>query len=444
MVSARHYSTEYVVKGEEAMLSSNQVRVRLSELRTAAENLTTAADRIDSAVSTTNALVDGLMARGFVSPAATVFHSRYLNNVTWMDEWPVHVRDFAEKLREAADEIEAAVGDGGNVETPVDTGSPGNSGHSDGGSPPPYVPPPPIPGTSGTGTSRHSSSSSSSGTSGTSSTGGSGSRRQRQDSSSSSSSSEPEAPPEQAPLQAYMSGVNRPLYDQITQAQAEIGTEQQNLDLLQRRRMQIQEQIDDLTHRLEQAGANTSNARLDAMHAELARVDEQIAASQGRIDDLNAGIADIQARLERVRPGAGADLELIASLEGSRTIDAILNATRQADNSVNCVNWVCSRMPIPPGIPGNAMTWIDNAAAHPEYGITVGTTPLPGSVIVMQPEHSFAHDVFGHVMYVERVENGQIWVTDNFHHEPVLLNNLTDELTGPYIQYMYFPWQTQA
>jgi surface antigen len=101
-------------------------------------------------------------------------------------------------------------------------------------------------------------------------------------------------------------------------------------------------------------------------------------------------------------------------------------------------------MPIPPGIPGNAMTWIDNAIANPEYGITVGNVPLTGSVIVMQPEHSFAHDVFGHVMYVERVENGQIWVTDNFHHQPVLLNDMTDELAGPYIQYMYFPWQTQG
>ena len=101
-------------------------------------------------------------------------------------------------------------------------------------------------------------------------------------------------------------------------------------------------------------------------------------------------------------------------------------------------------MPIPPGIPGNAMTWIDNAAAHPEYGITVGTQPLAGSVIVMQPEHSFANDIFGHVMYVERVENGAIWVTDNNNHTPVLLSSLTDELTGPNIQYMYFPWQTQA
>jgi hypothetical protein len=62
----------------------------------------------------------------------------------------------------------------------------------------------------------------------------------------------------------------------------------------------------------------------------------------------------------------------------------------------------------------------------------------------MQPEHSFANDQFGHVMYVERVENGMIWVTDNNNHTPRLLNDMTDELTGPYIQYMYFPWQTHG
>ena len=437
------------------MSSTQEVRVRLGQLRTAADNLNNAADGIDSAVETTNGIVESLMARGFVSEAATAFHTRFLNNTTWMDEWPGHVREFAIRLTEAADEIEAAVGSDLDVdEIPDSDGQHGNQGQHgnngqghDGGAVPPI---PPVPqgvpgGTSGTsghsgtsgnsGTSGHSSSSSSSGNGGSQ---GSGSQNGAQE------EEEPEAPPEQAPLESYMSGANRQLYDEMEGIQAEVTSEQQNLSFLQTRRQQLQEQLDDLTQRLDEAGASTSNARTDALRAEIELVDGQIAVSEAKIADLQTQITDIQTRLERVRPGAGADLELIASLEGSRTIDAILNATRQADNSVNCVNWVCSRMPIPPGIPGNAMTWIDNAAAHPELGISVGNVPLTGSVIVMQPEHSFAHDVFGHVMYVERVENGAIWVTDNFHHDPVLLTDLTDELSGPNIQYMYFPWQTQG
>jgi hypothetical protein len=259
-----------------------------------------------------------------------------------------------------------------------------------------------------------------------------------------SETGEPETPPEPAPLEAYMSGPNRQLYDQIGESQGQIAAEQENLAALQTRRQAVEEQLNDLTSRLEQAGANTQNARVQALRDEIANIDGAIANSEARITELQTQINDIQTRLERVRPGPGADLDLIASLEGTRTIDAILNATRQADNSINCVNWVCNRMPIPPGIPGNAMTWIDNAMARPELGITVGNLPLAGSVIVMQPEHSFANDQFGHVMYVERVENGMIWVTDNNNHTPVLLQDLTDELTGPNIQYMYFPWQTQG
>ena len=146
-----------------------------------------------------------------------------------------------------------------------------------------------------------------------------------------------------------------------------------------------------------------------------------------------------------VTPGPGADMDLIRSLEGSRTNEAILRATHQADNSVNCVNWVCSRVPIPPGLPTNAKDWVQNAINHPELGITIGDHPLAGSVIVMQPEHGFADDRFGHVMVVERVDaDGTVWVTDNFNHEPVLLSRLTNEVSGPNIQYLYLPWNTQA
>lgn len=448
---------------------TNEVRVRLTQLRDAAENLQIAADNIESAVQTTNGIVESLMARGFVSPAATAFHTQFLNQTTWMDEWPIQVRHVATLLEEAAEALgQAAEGEGetgpgtgtseptdhsmddqgdGGTDPGMDTSEPTDHGMGDQGTPPGGdtapthtggtggVPPiPPAPGGTGgntsptthTGGSSHSSESSEDGEHG------------------SSESDEPETPPEPAPLEAYMSGANRQLYDEIGASQEQIVAEQENLDYLQMRRQAVQEQLNDLTSRLDEAGASTDNARVQALRDEIANIDGDIANSETRITDLQTRISDIQTRLEQVRPGAGADLDLIASLEGTRTIDAILNATRQADNSINCVNWVANRMPIPPGIPGNAMTWIDNAMARPEYGITVGSTPLAGSVIVMQPEHSFANDQFGHVMYVERVENGMIWVTDNNNHAPVLLNDLTSELSGPNIQYMYFPWQTHG
>ena len=436
---------------------TDEVRVRLTQLRDAAENLQTAAENIENAVQTTNGIVESLMARGFVSPAATAFHTNFMSKTTWMDEWPVHVRHVARLLEEAAEALgqaaeAAGTGHGTGTADPTDPGmedhggdgsgtgtgttdpvDPGTGDQGDGGAPIPTptggtggIPPIPPPAPGGTG-------------GGSQGTGGSGSGDHE-----TSETDEPETPPEPAPLEAYMSGPNRQLYDQIGESQEQIVTEQENLDYLQMRRQAVEEQLNDLTARLEEAGGNTDNARVQALRDEIATIDGEIANSETRITDLQTHISDIQTRLELVRPGAGADLDLIASLEGTRTIDAILNATRQADNSINCVNWVCTRMPIPPGIPGNAMTWIDNAMARPELGITVGSTPLAGSVIVMQPDHSFANDQFGHVMYVERVENGMIWVTDNNNHTPRLLQDLTDELTGPNIQYMYFPWQTQG
>jgi hypothetical protein len=250
----------------------NEVRVRLSELRTAAENLNAAADKIDAAVTTTNDLVETLMARGFVSPAASAFHTRFLGKVTWMDEWPIHVREFAERLTEAADEIEEAVG--GTTDTDV----PPDSGHGD-SSPPPHdsggFPAPTPTGTgTGTGTSHQTSHSGYSGTSSGTSTSGSNTsstrrRNQETDIEIEEEEEEPEAPPEPAPLEAYISTANRPLYDQITNAQEQILTEEDNLNLMRTRREALQDQYDDLLARLEDIGGNTSNARLQALLAEI-------------------------------------------------------------------------------------------------------------------------------------------------------------------------------
>ncbi len=426
------------------------LEAKISELRTAADSLETTAGNVRGAVSNAYTLIDGLLALGFQSPAATVFFDTYRRERTVMDTWPEELDRFARSLTQAANAIEEAVQQEMASAGIGDDG--GTGGDSSGGVPPP-VPVPTgggAPGSSGTG-----GSASTGGTGGGSFGGvpftGSGSGSGRSGSTSPAFTAadfdepepEPVGPP--PPLEAYANRSNQELLTQMQQQQAELETTQTNIDRLNTRRGELQTELDDLLARMNSAGGVTPNARIRGLQEQIAGIDAEIAGAEGHIDDLQTSIQDLQTRLERVSPNAGADLDLIASLEDSQTSQAILNATRQADNSVNCVNWVCSRMPIPPGIPNNAYLWPENALAHPEYGIRMGDVPLAGSVMVMQPEHPFADDRFGHVLFVERVDaSGNVWVTDNFNHEPVLLSSLTDVTSGPTVTYMYFPWETQG
>jgi hypothetical protein len=89
--------------------------------------------------------------------------------------------------------------------------------------------------------------------------------------------------------------------------------------------------------------------------------------------------------------------------------------------------------------------WDQAAVQLPQYGITSGDIPLTGSVMVLEPTHSYADDVFGHILYVEKVDHGIVWVTDNLHPDsPVQLTAIMDEISGPNVTYLYFPWHTQA
>jgi surface antigen/cell division protein FtsB/uncharacterized protein YukE len=424
------------------------VQVRLEELRAASESLGITATNIRNAVTTAHGLVDGLLAIGFESPAATAFFTNYRRERTIMDEWPNELDSFSMQLETAADALEEAISqemaaagvDDGEEVVPPTGGS--------AGAPPPFIPPA-SPGGTGTGTgagtgSGHGSSGGSHGSgSGSSGSAGAGAGT----GSGGSSSDEEEAPlPPPPPMDAYVNNRNQLVLDQLNQAQANLETNQTTLGTLEQRRAALVAEYDDLTARMAAAGGGvTPNARMRGLQEQIAALDREIAAATGNVDALNEQINALTERLDRITPGAGADLELISSLEGSQTSQAILNATHNADNSVNCVNYVCNRMPIPPGIPNNAYLWPENAARHPEYGITTGDVPLPGSVLVMQPEHAYGHDVFGHVMYVERVDaDGTIWITDNNYHDPIRLQSLTDEIGGPYMTYMYFPWETGA
>jgi hypothetical protein len=446
------------------------LEARISQLREAAQNLGNASANIRAAVETSHGIVQALHARGFVSPAADQFFALYRRNSSVMNEWPDDLNDFARLLERAADAIEEAQRndskvDGGGGEGPNDPGGGGGSGQGQGqgqdsgGDVLPPVFPPGGSGTGGTGgggSPGHSGSApgqsggtGGSGTGGTgagagggsgSGSGGSGGSGQSgngadEETADSGESAEPAEP------QVFFNQENQKLADQVAAKQTEIGERQTRIAELEGRRGQLQTELDQML----QATGGQETARTRGLRTQLADMEALINGETTSVDQLQKQVDDLQARLEMVTPGPGADMELIQSLEGSRTIDAILNATRQADNSVNCVNWVCSNVPIPPGLPTNAKDWVQNALNHPEFGIKVGDVPLTGSVIVMQPEHSFAHDVFGHVMVVERVDpDGSVWVTDNFNHEPVLLSRLTDEVSGPNIQFLYLPWHTQA
>jgi surface antigen len=109
------------------------------------------------------------------------------------------------------------------------------------------------------------------------------------------------------------------------------------------------------------------------------------------------------------------------------------------------VNYIAGRVPIPGDLAANAHLWDDRAAELTRFGIRVGSEPLTGSILVMETDHPFASDNYGHVMLVESVgSDGSIWVTDNTHPTPVRLSDLTDEVTGDRIKYLYLPWYTRV
>lgn len=449
------------------------LEARLSQLREAANSLDVSSANIRAAVENSHAIVSALVARGVISPAADQFFALYRRNTSVMNEWPNNMDDFARMLERAADAIEEAQRRQEKAAGGSDT-SPGPGGSDGGGSPPhdsggalPPIPPPPgtggtggtggtsgtgggSPGTGGSGGTGGTGGSGIPGTGGTGGAGGSGRTggsgtgggTPGTGGTAGSGGTEEAAAAEPAEAQGtYYNAANQHLADQVAAGQTEIAAHRARVTDLEGQRTQLQGQVDQML----QATGGQATPRIRGMQQQLADLDALINGEHTSIDQIQQQMDALQARLDMVTPGPGANMDLIRSLEGSRTSEAILRATHQADNSVNCVNWVCSQVPIPPGLPTNARDWVQNAMNHPEYGIKVGDVPLTGSVIVMQPEHSFADDRFGHVMVVERVDpDGAVWVTDNFNHEPVLLSRLTHEVSGPNISYLYLPWNTQA
>lgn len=250
------------------------------------------------------------------------------------------------------------------------------------------------------------------------------------------------APPDNMAIDAYLSETNRPLYDSLIEERAHLTAQEAQLDTLIAERGRLVEDLEALENRImafEGTQTVSTVPRLEVLRGQITVLDTQIDAMQGTIDGIRDEVGQMVTRLERIALPEGADLGLVMSLENGETAEIVVQ------NTEGCVNHVVTRAPVPTNLARDAHLWDDIVRDNPELGIRIGDQPLVGSIIVMEAEHSFADDVNGHLLYVERIEGDQVWVTDNNNpDEAVLLNDLTDELDGENIHYLYLPWHTQA
>lgn len=240
----------------------------------------------------------------------------------------------------------------------------------------------------------------------------------------------------------YISARNRPLYDTLVMTQNSLQDKTDVLAQLTEQRARLGEDLDALKNRMLSYDSTTSvetQPRVVAMQGQLDALDGQIVGLETEISGLQVDVDAITQRLERVAPTMGADLSEIIALEGAH------NPVWMQENTFGCVNHIVDKMPLPNGVPRDALLWDAAALELPQYGISWGDTPLEGSVLQLDPSHPYADDQYGHVMYVERVEGDTVWVTDNLNPtDPVRLQDLTSRLSGEDMRYLYFPWHTGA
>jgi CHAP domain-containing protein len=364
----------------------SNLEARLTELHDAAAAFETSGNHIRQALDNVNDIVDGILAMGYETGASMQFVLRYRAQRPAMDEWVNQILYFAHKLEGTADDIQQAA-------------SQLSYGRN-----------PPLRGIFHEYATLHLTA---------------------------DSTPTPAPTLVTPPLGAYVSKANLPLYSDLVDKKQELrGVESQLQDLMRTRQQRV-DTLQLLNDRLA-AGEGADRQAIASLQTQITQMDVQIGGIQAHATQLHNQIGDLTTRLDRVRPGPGADIHLIASMEGGTTAQYI------KDNTYSCVNYIANRMPIPDGMARTAYLWDNQAELYHQYGITRGNEPLVGSVIVLEREHSYANDVNGHLMYVEKVENGLVWITDNDHLTPVRLDTLTHELTGANITYLYFPWQTQG
>lgn len=374
----------------------SEVELRLTQMRETAVLLDRSGRRIDVSVQNIQLILNELLMLGFDDLAGGKFALQYNQQRVLLEKWTEQLALISTKLSVAADDLEGALVN--------DYGIGGPAGPST---------------FTGVGTQIN---------------------RFWSDLPVVNTSPEPEPTP--YTLDDYVSGGNRPLLDHYLQQKEDLLTSQARLDELIQTRQDTLSDLVALKNRLISFDSTIdldTIPRVQVLESEIVQLDQQILETKQSIAGLHTSIDELGIRLDRVKPGAGADLRLIASLEGAETTEWVKAHT------YGCVNHVVNKMPIPGGIPRHAYLWDQAAMELPQYGITSGDVPLAGAVVVLEPDHPYADDVFGHVLYIEHMENGVAWVTDNLHPDTAIpLTDLIDKTTGPNITYLYFPWHTQA
>ena len=382
------------------------IEVRLDSLRVAAAEMQQASRAISEALDAVNAEVAALYALGLPAASIGVFSASYAANTGLMQEWPSKLTRFATNLEQAADDIQQAVNQTARPIAPLVL---------------PFIPESVPMALWGHGFEYQSKAKTA----------------LPQNEVSTVVASVPIA------LGSYVSMINQPLYDELQREQRALGNDQLLLSVLtQTKETRIQD-LTALKNNLLSYDPNTDlkhTPRVQALEAEIQGYDQQIATTQQTIKQHETNVAALTERLNRVKPGAGADLNVIQGLEQGQT-----NQWVKA-NTQDCVNYIATRVPIPDGLARDAYLWNDQAAKLTQYGMTSGNVPLVGSVLVMEKTHPYADHVYGHLMLVNRVDaDGSVWITDNNHPSvAVKLSDLTGETSGANLSYLYLPWFTQG
>ena len=371
----------------------SQVSVRLSELRNASESLKQSANRLQIAVDNVLPIIDQSLIDALPASESALLYQAHKANIATL---ATKITQFANNLELAANDIDAAMDSQSRVVVHFYAPKSVKIGNS------PNIAALLSPTAIGTG----------------------------------------ELSANKMTLDAYVSRRNQPLFDELKRSQGNLKDKSSAMTLLMNQRTLISEDMTALKNRMLSFDASASvnnNPRVMALQTQLDHLDTQIDAVQVDIDRLQLDVNHLTQRLDRVSPAVGAELDAILPLEGAT------NPTWMQTSTFGCVNHIVDKMPLPNGIARDALLWDDAAKQLPQYGISWGDTPLEGSVLQLDPSHPYADNQYGHVLYVESVSGGDVWVTDNIHPtDPVKLSDLTSQLSGDDMRYLYFPWNTGA
>ena len=223
------------------------------------------------------------------------------------------------------------------------------------------------------------------------------------------------------------------LQAQIAPLDQDIAALDQQIADLQARRAALQDEADDFWNRVLPDGLHWGfddgildapwRTRSDTLEDQIAELDRQIAALQGSQAALVGQRQGYQQQLDSLNQQltvlhqSQADLSQVMHtgipMDGPSPIHPYFPGTVAS----NCTKYASLRRNVP--CRGNAYQWNEQAKAN---GFEVGTRPVRGAVMVMEPGVRGADPTNGHVAIVERVERQadgsyKVWYTDNHHRD---------------------------